>query len=170
MPNKYDKGGKRATSDVVKGMSQTEQNKREILKNLAMPSNKGKVYRAIEGVVVMTTYKKYLREDSDFAQKASEILEAMKDIRLEKMEERLEDSVIEDDVQLSKNELEALKYTLERQGKDRGWTTRQEIKQEGDGGQIRIEYVVPQLENIEEQKTIEIKTEEDEQGNTNEEA
>lgn len=169
MPNKYDKGGKRATSDVVKGMSQTEQNKREILKNLAMPSNKGKVYRAIEGVVAMTTYKKYCRDDSDFAQKATEILEAIKEIRLEKMEEKLEDSVIDDDTQLSKNELEALKYTLERQGKDRGWTTRQEIKQDGDGGQIKIEYVVPpMIQNIEEQKTIEIK--EDEQDNNQQEA
>jgi hypothetical protein len=162
MPNKYEKKGKVSKAEAVKGLSNVEANKREILKNLGMPSNKGLVSKAIEGVVSYSTYQKYRREDDDFKVKSDEVIEAMEETKLDKVEEKLIDAILDDDKQLSKNQTELVKMYLKTKGKNRGYTERQEIKQEGDGGQLQINYVVPkQIENIEEQDTIEIKGEED---------
>ena len=164
MPNKYDSKGKKPTASAAKGLTPMEANKREILKKLAQPRNKGLIHKAVDGVCSEVTYKKYLREDADFKEKAEETIAAIRERIVEKVEERVFDAILDDDKPLSKNQTELSKMVLKNLGKDRGWTERQEIKQDGDGGQIKIEYVVPhQIDNIETQETIEIKSEEDEQ-------
>lgn len=166
MPNKYDSKGKKPTASAAKGLTPMEANKREILKKLAQPRNKGLIHKAVDGVCSEVTYKKYLREDADFKEKAEETISAIRERIVEKVEERVFDAILDDDKPLSKNQTELSKMVLKNLGKDRGWTERQEIKQDGDGGQIKIEYVVPhQIDNIETQETIEIKSEEDEQSN-----
>jgi hypothetical protein len=166
MPNKYDSKGKKPTVSAAKGLTPMEANKREILKKLAQPRNKGLIHKAVDGVCSEVTYKKYLREDADFKEKAEETIAAIRERIVEKVEERVFDAILDDDKPLSKNQTELSKMVLKNLGKDRGWTERQEIKQDGDGGQIKIEYVVPhQIDNIETQETIEIKSEEDEQSN-----
>jgi len=168
MPNKYDSKGKKPTASAAKGLTPMEANKREILKKLAQPRNKGLIHKAVDGVCSEVTYKKYLREDADFKEKAEETIAAIRERIVEKVEERVFDAILDDDKPLSKNQTELSKMVLKNLGKDRGWTERQEIKQDGDGGQIKIEYVVPQqIDNIETQETIEIKSEEDEQSNNN---
>jgi hypothetical protein len=163
MPNKYDKGGRSSKKDVVKGLSSTEANKREILERLAMPRNKGLVYKAVDGIVTVVTYKKYLRDDPDFAEKAQETIDAMRMVIVEKTEEKIFDAIIEDE-QLSKTQADLAKTLVKNLGKDRGWTEKTEIKQEGDGGMIQIQYVQPpQIEDIDDQQTIEIKKEDNEQ-------
>ena len=163
MPNKYDSKGKKPTASAAKGLTPMEANKREILKKLAQPRNKGLIHKAVDGVCSEVTYKKYLREDADFKEKAEETIAAIRERIVEKVEERVFDAILDDDKPLSKNQTELSKMVLKNLGKDRGWTERQEIKQDGDGGQIKIEYVVPQqIDNIETQETIEIKSEEDE--------
>ena len=166
MSNKYDSKGKKPTVSAAKGLTPMEANKREILKKLAQPRNKGLIHKAVDGVCSEVTYKKYLREDADFKEKAEETIAAIRERIVEKVEERVFDAILDDDKPLSKNQTELSKMVLKNLGKDRGWTERQEIKQDGDGGQIKIEYVVPhQIDNIETQETIEIKSEEDEQSN-----
>jgi hypothetical protein len=168
MPNKYDSKGKKPTASAAKGLTPMEANKREILKKLAQPRNKGLIHKAVDGVCSEVTYKKYLREDADFKEKAEETIAAIRERIVEKVEERVFDAILDDDKPLSKNQTELSKMVLKNLGKDRGWTERQEIKQDGDGGQIKIEYVVPhQIDNIETQETIEIKSEEDEQSHNN---
>jgi hypothetical protein len=168
MPNKYDSKGKKPTASAAKGLTPMEANKREILKKLAQPRNKGLIHKAVDGVCSEVTYKKYLREDADFKEKAEETISAIRERIVEKVEERVFDAILDDDKPLSKNQTELSKMVLKNLGKDRGWTERQEIKQDGDGGQIKIEYVVPhQIDNIETQETIEIKSEEDEQSHNN---
>ena len=168
MPNKYDSKGKKPTASAAKGLTPMEANKREILKKLAQPRNKGLIHKAVDGVCSEVTYKKYLREDADFKEKAEETIAAIRERIVEKVEERVFDAILDDDKPLSKNQTELSKMVLKNLCKDRGWTERQEIKQDGDGGQIKIEYVVPhQIDNIETQETIEIKSEEDEQSHNN---
>ena len=168
MSNKYDSKGKKPTVSAAKGLTPMEANKREILKKLAQPRNKGLIHKAVDGVCSEVTYKKYLREDADFKEKAEETIAAIRERIVEKVEERVFDAILDDDKPLSRNQTELSKMVLKNLGKDRGWTERQEIKQDGDGGQIKIEYVVPQqIDNIETQETIEIKSEEDEQSHNN---
>jgi hypothetical protein len=165
MPNKYDSKGKKPTASAAKGLTPMEANKREILKKLAQPRNKGLIHKAVDGVCSEVTYKKYLREDADFKEKAEETIAAIRERIVEKVEERVFDAILDDDKPLSKNQTELSKMVLKNLGKDRGWTERQEIKQDGDGGRVFIEYIVPEqpkIEDIQDQSTIEIKEDNEE--------
>jgi hypothetical protein len=161
MPNKYNKGGKSSKKDAVKGLSNIEAKKREVLERLGMISNRGKAKNAIKGIVSYPTYIRWRHEDADFKEQADFMIMAIKEYNKDRAEEELED-IIFDDKQVGKVKADLLKNYLNTVGKDRGYTQKVETKIEGDTGGLSITYVVPkQIENIEEQDTIEIKGEED---------
>jgi hypothetical protein len=152
----YDQGRKEG-SGLARKLSKTDQNKEKILHNLGLPRNKGLANKAIEGVVEYTTFMKYKREDADFKERVELVMEAMQELLLDRVEEKMIDAMLEGhkkENMLSRQTADLVKTYLKTKGKDRGYTEKSEIQNSGNDP-IQINYVMPepkQIENIEDQQ------------------
>jgi hypothetical protein len=162
--SKYNQGGSRPNSS--KPVPKKEMNKRNILDNLAKKKTKGLEKYAIEGVVSRATYLKYLREDADFAAEVDLLLRAAKEDLFDEVEERLIDSILDPEKQLTKNQVLPAIFFSKTQMKHRGYNEREEKKKEEESKEVNIQIVMPeppkQIENIEDKDFEEVKLNKDE--------
>lgn len=142
--------GRKEGSGMARKLTKTQQNKEQILHNLGLKRNKGIVMKAIEGIVEYTTFMKYKKQDSEFAEQVEIIQEAMQEMLIDRVEEVMLDAILEEGKDLSRQKADMVKTYLKTKGKDRGYSEKTEVNNTG-FEPIQINYLVPapkQIENI----------------------
>lgn len=160
--NRFDETGKKPEEETAKGMTATEANKRKVIAAIRKP-NKTDTIRTILGRVEGVAYSTYLRwrkEDDDFKEKIDELWTAVEEMRSDAVEEKLYKTILED-AEMGKVQADLVKTYLKTKGKNRGWTEKIEIKNEGDNGAISIQYIQPNLIDNIEDKPYEIEENEE---------
>lgn len=173
MGSKYSRGGDTRSDDRYKPVPKKELNKREILDNLAKPSNLGIIANAIEGVCSRTTYCKYIKDDPEFAEEVELIKLAMEDHTDDMMENKIKRGALGLEKIDKTQGILAIFYAKTKM-KDRGYREgKDDIKEEADN-KVEINLVVPQpkqIENIQDIEHEDVKESNNEQqSNSNEEA
>ena len=152
------KSGDVSKHNAYEPLKPKDQRKLQVMKNVVLKTNKGFPSLFCDGVISVSTYKKWRRDDPEWAEEIDIIIDCHKQERLDKAEALLYDVVL-DDAEITKNRTELLKFILKTQGKERGYTERQEIKTDGPDTEIKIQYIVPEqpkIQDIEDQATIEV--------------